>query len=53
MAGWKPIRKARRWFISECTRLLTTPLASYVQRVPNNVDKLKRTLRKGDVLLVG
>jgi hypothetical protein len=52
MARWKPLRKLRRWFIEECTRLLTTPLASYVQRVPNNVDKLKRTLRKGDVLLV-
>jgi hypothetical protein len=38
--------------IAECTRLLTKPLASYVQRVPNNIDKLKRTLRKGDVLLV-
>ena len=24
MARWKPIRKARRWFIAECTRLLTT-----------------------------
>lgn len=52
MARWKPIRKARRWFIAECTRLLTKPLASYVQRVPNNVDKLKKTLCKGDVLLV-
>ena len=38
--------------IAECTRLLTKPLASYVQRVPNNIDKLKKTLRKGDVLLV-
>ncbi|MGH7788594.1 MAG: YiiX/YebB-like N1pC/P60 family cysteine hydrolase [Candidatus Binatia bacterium] len=38
--------------IAECTRLLTQPLASYVQRVPNNVDKLKRTLQKGDVVLV-
>ena len=52
MARWKPIRKLRRWIIAECTRLLTKPLASYVQRVPNNIDKLKKTLRKGDVLLV-
>ena len=52
MTRWKAIRKLRRWFIAECTRLLTTPLASYVQRVPNNIDKLKKTLRKGDVLLV-
>lgn len=34
------------------TRLLTRPLANYVQRVPNNVEKLRKTLRKGDVLLV-
>lgn len=52
MARWKPIRKLRRWLIAEGTRLLTTPLANYVQRVPNNIDKLKKTLRKGDVLLV-
>jgi hypothetical protein len=48
----KPIRKARRWVIAECARHLTKPLRSYVQRVPNSIDKLKRTLRKGDVLLV-
>jgi len=52
MARWRAIRKVRRWLIAECTRLLTKPLASYVQRVPNNIDNLKRTLRKGDVLLV-
>src|SRR5262245_9959555 len=52
MASWKPIRKLRRWIIAECTRLLTQPLATYVQRVPNNLDTLKRTLQKGDVLLV-
>lgn len=52
MAAWKPIRRLRRWIIAECTRLLTQPLATYVQRVPNNLDTLKRTLRKGDVLLV-
>jgi hypothetical protein len=46
------IKKLRRWVIAECTRLLTKPLASYVQRVPNNIEKLKKTLRKGDVLLV-
>lgn len=52
MASWKPIRRLRRWIIAECTRLLTQPLATYVQRVPNNLETLKRTLRKGDVLLV-
>jgi hypothetical protein len=45
MARWRPIRKLRRWFIAECTRLLTTPLASSVQRVPHNLDKLTKTLR--------
>jgi hypothetical protein len=52
MTRWRAIRKLRRWFIAECTRLLTKPLASYELRVPNNIDKLKRTLGKGDVLLV-
>src|SRR5262250_2336813 len=45
-------RKLRRWVIAECTRLLTKPLASYVQRDPNNIDKLKRTVREGDALMV-
>ena len=52
MAARKSIRRLRRWLIAECTRLLTQPLATYVQRVPNDVAKLKKTLRKGDVLLV-
>lgn len=52
MAAWKSIRKLRRWLIAECTRLLTQPLATYVQRVPNDIAMLKKTLRKGDVLLV-
>ncbi len=52
MARRNPLRRLRHWVIAECTQLLTQPLATYVQRVPNNIDKLKRTLRKGDVLLV-
>ncbi|MEO8605377.1 MAG: lipo-like protein [bacterium] len=52
MALGNPIRRLRRWVIAECTRLLTQPLTTYIQRVPNNIDKLKKTLRKGDVLLV-
>lgn len=52
MKRWRAIRKLRRWFIAECVRLLTKPLASYEQRVPNNIAQLKRTLGKGDVLLV-
>jgi len=45
-------RKLRRWIISEFTRLLTKPLKSYEQRVPNNTEQLKKTLRKGDVVLI-
>lgn len=52
MAAWKPIRRLRRWLIGECTRLLTQPLATYAQRVPNDPATLRRTLRTGDVLLV-
>lgn len=52
MAQWHPVQRLRRWIITECTRLLTKPLAVYTQRVPNNVTKLRKTLRKGDVLLV-
>lgn len=42
----------RRWLIAECTRLLTKPLENYVVRVPNDLQVLRNTLRKGDVLLV-
>jgi hypothetical protein len=42
----------RRWLLAHCTRLLTTPLQSYELRVPNNLTNLKKTLRKGDVVLV-
>lgn len=48
----KPVAAARRWVLARCTSLLTKPLATYTQRVPNNIEKLQRTLRKGDVLLV-
>ena len=46
------IRRLRRRFIATCTRLLTKPLRTYVQRVPNNIGKLKKALQKVDVLLV-
>jgi hypothetical protein len=42
----------RKRIVSECTKLLTKPLDNYVVRVPNDVDVLRSTLRKGDVLLV-
>lgn len=46
------LRRARKRVIQECTKLLTKPLDNYVVRVPNNLDVLRATLRKGDVLLV-
>jgi len=56
MKGPNFIRKwrtaLRSWFVGKCTRLLTQPLSAYEQRVPNNLQRLKNTLRKGDVLLV-
>lgn len=49
---WGPLKKLRRRFIDACGRLLTKPLGNYVQRVPNDLEQLRRTLQKGDVLLV-
>jgi hypothetical protein len=50
--AWKTGLGLRRRLIAAGARILTKPLRSYVQRVPNNIDSLKGTLRKGDVLLV-
>jgi len=44
--------QTRRRIIAEGARLLMQPLDNYVVRVPNDVEVLKRTLRKGDILLV-
>jgi hypothetical protein len=42
----------RQRLINICTALLTQPRRSYHQRVPNNLEALKRSLRKCDVVLV-
>jgi len=42
----------RQRVVSSCVGLLTKPLGNYVQRVPNDIEKLKKILQKGDVLLV-
>jgi hypothetical protein len=47
---WRLLKKLRRRFIDACSRLLTKPLPNYVQRVPNDLVQLRKTLRKGDVL---
>lgn len=47
-----PWRAARRFIIRQFTRLLTKPLKNYAPRFPNNLDGLKRNIRKGDIILV-
>lgn len=42
----------RRQVMNFFIRLLTTPLKSYTPRFPNDLEALKRSLQKGDVLLV-
>jgi hypothetical protein len=52
MSGFRSGLGLRDRVVSNCVRLLTKPLGNYVQRVPNNIEKLKKTLQKGDILLV-
>jgi hypothetical protein len=42
----------RRWAVAKIERILTKPLATYELHVPNDLERLKRHLRKGDLLLV-
>lgn len=42
----------RRWLVREITRLLTSPLPHYERRVANDLAKLKRYVRRGDVILI-
>ncbi len=44
--------RLKNQLVSECAKLLTKPLEEYIIRVPNDLEVLKSTLRKGDVLLV-
>ncbi|UCE86419.1 MAG: lipo-like protein [Deltaproteobacteria bacterium] len=41
----------RRWFAKRVVRFLTRPLADYARYAINDLDALKRQIRKGDVLL--
>ena len=41
-------RAVSRWMI----RFLTKPLPSYTVYYPNNLDNLRRHIRKGDVILI-
>lgn len=47
-----PWRTVRRHLIRHFTKLLTKPLKNYTPRFPNNLDALKRHIRKGDIILV-
>jgi hypothetical protein len=47
-----PWRTVRRHLINHFTKLLTKPLKNYTPRFPNNLDALKRHIRKGDIILV-
>lgn len=42
----------RQRLVNVCAALLTKPRRSYQQRVPNNIEALRRSLRKCDVVLV-
>jgi hypothetical protein len=47
-----PVHTVRHGIIRQFARLLTKPLKNYTSRFPNNLDALKRQIRKGDILLV-
>ena len=47
-----PVETLRQFFIRQFARLLTKPLKNYTPRFPNDLDALKRHIRKGDILLV-
>jgi hypothetical protein len=49
---WRLGVRVRRVVIRLLTNLLTKPLHSYEQRVPNSLSSLKQGLRKGDVILI-
>jgi hypothetical protein len=50
--GIYPVRAVRHLIIRQFARLLTKPLKNYTTRFPNNLDALKRHIRKGDIILV-
>ena len=46
------VPRTKKRVVAECAKLLMKPLENYVIRVPNDLEVLKSTLRKGDVLLI-
>lgn len=51
-AKLNPITYLRRGLVNLAIRLLTKPLARYTLTIPNDLEALKRALRKGDVVLI-
>lgn len=53
MGFWtRTVNRIETWVTDFLTRMLTRPLPSYEQRVPNSLARLKAQLHKGDVILV-
>lgn len=49
---FKSATRIRRGFVRLALRLLTKPLKNYALKIPNDLNNLKRYIRKGDVVLV-
>ena len=48
----RPSRGLRGWLTDRLARYMSEPVGHYDLRAPNDFDRLKATIRKGDVLLV-
>src|ERR1700739_1774929 len=47
-----PFPPLLRWITNFAISLLTKPVARYIVAIPNDVEQLRRTVRKCDVILV-
>jgi len=52
LSQFNPFAALRRKVIGLAVRLLTKPLRQYVLKIPNDLAKMERYIRKGDVVLV-
>ncbi len=52
LSRFNPFAALRRKVIELVVRLLTKPLKQYVLKIPNDLAKMERYIRKGDVVLV-
>lgn len=52
LSRFNPFAALRRKVIELVLRLLTKPLKQYVLKIPNDLAKMERDIRKGDVVLV-